>query len=95
MEDNVPVFYLLTVMSKIHVPLLRDFASFHSLSSSDNGWADRHQIPTLKLVSDSISPSEPSLSLLSIIIHSESYVILSNSFQKDVVIQNNRQLPMY
>lgn len=66
MEDNVPVFYLLTVMRKIHVPLLRGFASFHSLSFSDNGWTDRHQIPTPKLVSDSISPSEPSLSLLSI-----------------------------
>lgn len=71
------VFYLLTVMRKIDVPLLGDFASFHSLTSNDNRWTDRHQIPTPKLVYGSINASEPSLSL-----HSESYVILSNSFQK-------------
>lgn len=28
MEGNVSVFYLLTVMRKVHVPLLGDFASF-------------------------------------------------------------------
>lgn len=49
------------------MPLLGDFASFHSLSSYDNGWAHRYE------------PSEPSLSLLSIIIHSESYVSLSEA----------------